>query len=878
MDTGYSDLFGSLWEYFLRFKFFLPKNDKCAFQTRDAFLQRLETDSTFAKIFDYSKTVNPDDKYFAYCLSNEDYASDLQNHKWKYKEYLAQIAFEKLSKEELDTLQDELNQMKLNAYQEALEEEASRLNCHVSEVRPVSPVLPLKPGNDMESKFPNLPQNIFINIMKRLEIVDVFRLTLVCKKWREAVYSNPKEFNKAEYAFTTHMITFTDWMDPSINKDRNQILREYEKFGPPLINWYCELSQNLETLILNHGMPYHRLAHLLKTGVTIKHLRIEGYYGHEVELPVADVPLPNLEVFRSIPQLNASLLRLKQIILTSSNSLKAVSTRLETKEIEFIKKNPSAQNIFRNLVALETKCYTREVLELLLEAENLQLRYLGLNYYKEQYYGDMTRPFARSLIDQLLPKLSKLEVLISSCSPGITNKTIKLISKLPMNLQFAVFYEPAPFNEYEVADDEEEIHFEIKTLNDFSDALSSRCPNLDLSGIHFLMDCDEEQLRAFQEVSTCFTLATTRNNNYRKYTKFTLVCKQWKRVVYDNPTELKRAEHNLITHMISFTNWLDCPENALGFPLNPRHEEYSWCLFNWYCGVSQHLETLILGCAFSHADVVHLLHLCPRLKNLEIQRSTSFQTPKVPLSTKALHLPNLEVFCHSFSLMDPISELNRNAIVSSDCLKAFGGIFCMDDIYFIERYKPIENIYENLIALDIGFYEVEVLETLLGVDNWQLKYLKIDGQRAKYSVKSNRVRARAAIDQLLPKLKKLKIWIGSQQLGTSNRTVKLMTNLNLNLRFVVFYRTGYVLTAGDGEEPLDSQTLSTFSNRLRSRSPDMDLSESQLFMYQGDSQEEAFEDADTGFILVRRAKDDSRSYSDYPLNEQTIKQYLNLNY
>eukprot|EP00210_Caulerpa_lentillifera_P007619 g7277.t1 len=534
------ELFGSLLEYFEEYKFSLSEEDKSTFQNRDAFLQRLETDSSFAEIFDYLKTVSRSVKYFGQCLDNEDddlyldgyeieynrQASNISrvlNNKTCYElRYLAQIAFGKLSKEELETLQDEVNQMKLDVYQEKLEEEASRLNCHVSEIRPVCPILPLKPGNDMESKFPDLSQNIFINIMKRLEIIDVFRLTLVCKKWREAVYSNPKKFNKAEYAFTTHMITFTDWMDPSINKDRQQIRRKYERFSRRLLKWYCELSQNLETLILDYGMPYCALASLLKIGVTLKHLRIKGYYGDEVELPVADVPLPNLEVFHSVPQLNKSLFRLKKIILTSSNSLKALSTCLETKEIEFIKKNPSAQNIFRNLVALETICYTSEVLELLLEVENLQLRYLGLDYYKEQYYGDMTRPFARSLIDQLLTKLSKLEVLISSCSPGITNKTIELMSKLPLNLQFAVFYEPAPFNEYDVADDEEEVHFEISSLSGFSDALRLRCPDLDLTGIHFLMNCDEEQLRAFQEAGTGFTLATTRNNSYRKYTKYKL--------------------------------------------------------------------------------------------------------------------------------------------------------------------------------------------------------------------------------------------------------------------------------------------------------------------------------------------------------------------
>eukprot|EP00210_Caulerpa_lentillifera_P008142 g7776.t1 len=413
--------------------------------------------------------------------------------------------------------------MKLNVYQDTLEKEASRLNCHVSEIRPVCPVLPLKPGNDVESKFPDLPQNIFIDIMKRLEIVDVFRLTLVCKKWRDAVHSNPKQLNKAEYAFTTHMITFTGWMDPSNNKDWKLIGGEYAKFGLPLINWYCKKSQNLETLILDLNTPYHRLARLLKTGVTIKHLRIQGYYAQEVQLPVVDVLLPNLEVFRSIQENNNCLFRVKRTILTSSNSLKVLSTPLENEEIELIKKNPSAQNIFRNLIALETTLYTSKLLELMLELGNLQLRYLQLDYYQEQYDGAMTRPYARSLIEQVLPRLSELEILSFNYSPGITNKTIELISKQPLNLQYAVLCEPGPLYCYEEdVEDDEEVHFDLKTLDNFSDALRSRCPNLDLTKVHFLMYCDEEQLRAFQEASTGFTLVTISDDDYRKYTKYKL--------------------------------------------------------------------------------------------------------------------------------------------------------------------------------------------------------------------------------------------------------------------------------------------------------------------------------------------------------------------
>jgi len=76
------------------------------------------------------------------------------------------------------------------------------------------PVLPFNSNGHEESKLTDLPTTIFLKIMNRLETLDIFRVTLVCKKWKNEIYHNSRDIKRAEHAMTTHLITFTDWMDP----------------------------------------------------------------------------------------------------------------------------------------------------------------------------------------------------------------------------------------------------------------------------------------------------------------------------------------------------------------------------------------------------------------------------------------------------------------------------------------------------------------------------------------------------------------------------------------------------------------------------------------------------------------------------------------
>jgi len=80
---------------------------------------------------------------------------------------------------------------------------------------PKSPVLPLEPGYDPRFILAALPDEILVKAMSHLDSLDFFNMTRVCKKWKSLVYDNCAELKRAEHAVTTHLVTFTDWMNPS---------------------------------------------------------------------------------------------------------------------------------------------------------------------------------------------------------------------------------------------------------------------------------------------------------------------------------------------------------------------------------------------------------------------------------------------------------------------------------------------------------------------------------------------------------------------------------------------------------------------------------------------------------------------------------------
>lgn len=88
------------------------------------------------------------------------------------------------------------------------------MGCDINEVCPLVQVLPLG-SNESTSKLMELPEEVLVRVLALLETWDVFQFTLVCKKWQNLVYTNRSELRRAEFGMTTHLLTFTQWTEPS---------------------------------------------------------------------------------------------------------------------------------------------------------------------------------------------------------------------------------------------------------------------------------------------------------------------------------------------------------------------------------------------------------------------------------------------------------------------------------------------------------------------------------------------------------------------------------------------------------------------------------------------------------------------------------------
>lgn len=89
------------------------------------------------------------------------------------------------------------------------------MNCALSEVKHKCLVLPLDLGYDPRSILAALPEEVFLKTMRYLETLDLFHMTLVCKRWKSLVYNNRTEMKRVEHSLSLHLITFTDWMVPA---------------------------------------------------------------------------------------------------------------------------------------------------------------------------------------------------------------------------------------------------------------------------------------------------------------------------------------------------------------------------------------------------------------------------------------------------------------------------------------------------------------------------------------------------------------------------------------------------------------------------------------------------------------------------------------
>eukprot|EP00210_Caulerpa_lentillifera_P007973 g7612.t1 len=412
-----------------------------------------------------------------------------------------------MSREVGMTLLEKIDDATRSPLMKILELEAWRLNCDISDIQPISPLIPFDSNNEEESILADLPEDIFGRITQFLNTVDSFTMTLVCKRWKNLVYSNTSLLKSAEHAPTTHLITSTDSMDPTSDQSYDSFHYEYTVFSSGLLRWYCGVSTNVETLVLHHDLAYESLVTLLQSCPKLKNLQITqcldcNFFRIDSgdALPPVNVRLPKLEVYLSRgccvgDRRHRNTTKLNHDVLVFSRSLRVYSGSLTSQDLQTIEFKSSLSDILSKLIALEMTVVSPRVLEILSSIESLQLKYLRFDRLLNNrgYDEGAAERISSVAFHKLLSKLHKLEVLIVLSAPKITNATIQLLTKLEVKLSFALLDATKPRLDLNVNFDSmfmQSDHMNPAVFTAFKDMLLSKKDqqNLDLSNIHFVVD------------------------------------------------------------------------------------------------------------------------------------------------------------------------------------------------------------------------------------------------------------------------------------------------------------------------------------------------------------------------------------------------------
>jgi len=195
-------------------------------------------------------------------------------------------------------------------------------------------------------------------------------------------------------------------------------------------------------------------------------------------------------------------------ILLSCESLLYFGAPLISFQISPINIQYRLKLAFGNLIALDLVQYTFDVLEILADVDDLHLRYLGLGDvlpFDVFASGVVETTRLRGLLEKILPKLKMLEILKVNGDPGIGNSTIKLLTKLKLNLKFAVFIESLAYKRIGgINNPIERDYWDAQVLEEFGQMLLSNDPGLDLSEFYFTV-MEEEIPQDLREMNLGFT-------------------------------------------------------------------------------------------------------------------------------------------------------------------------------------------------------------------------------------------------------------------------------------------------------------------------------------------------------------------------------------
>lgn len=246
-------------------------------------------------------------------------------------------------------------------------------------------------------------------------------------------------------------------------------------------------------------------------------------------------------------------------------------------------------------------------------------------------------------------------------------------------------------------------------------------------------------------------------------------------------------------------------------------------------------------------------------------------------------LPKLEFYCswtfNSFNLL----ELDTKVLLSCGSLRYFGASLIPEQIPPIDVRDQMKLAFGNLIALDLQGYSFVALEILAEIDDLQLRYLGL-GSASPYDDSTNAVDVtttlRGLLERILPKLQMLEILKVDGTPGIGSSTIKLLTELKLNLEVAAFFesftfRRGFSNNNPNEEDYFTAEVLTDFGQMLMSNDPGLDLSEFYFKLFECEIPQDLEEiDFDFTFISFKELRTETGCY--FGLNFQSIKRRLGI--
>lgn len=245
-----------------------------------------------------------------------------------------------------------------------------------------------------------------------------------------------------------------------------------------------------------------------------------------------------------------------------------------------------------------------------------------------------------------------------------------------------------------------------------------------------------------------------------------------------------------------------------------------------------------------------------------------------------IRAPNLEFFYSNQSYGNHTSAINTEILISFESLLYFGAQFEFSQIPDLDTRIRMHRAFENLIALDLVRYNVNVLEILANIDDLKLKYFRVGERQFLDNAHKDlleEARSMDLLDKIVGKLKKLEILIARAQPGIRNDTIKVLTQAKSSLQVGSFHEYDKMYEIRSMTIEWDPDVLVKFGEMLLSKDPQLDLTQF-CFVVMNEDRLQELKELNIGFMFWC-PKNWWRSLDyDIGLNDPGIKRRLGINF